>query len=207
MKKLLLKISFVLAAFFFASSGFAQAYEEGKFIVSAGYGFPNWGKVFTKASIVNSSATNVSATGFGPLHFKFEYGLTDRFGLGLSVNYNNFGFTWTEPNNNYSYSGGPQTYNYTFKSSALAVNLRFNRHWEVNDKVDAYWGMGFGYSNTNWSETSNDPTYTKSTFTVPIPVSFETTIGMRYYFTENIGMYVEGGYAKSILQAGVVAKF
>lgn len=205
MKKSLVRFSIVLATCMMTSSGFAQAYEEGKFIISTGYGFPNWGKTLTKSAVVNSQATNVSATGFGPMHFKFEYGFTDRFGLGLSVNYVNFGFVWREPNDNYPVSG-PQAYDYNFKVSSLAINLRFNRHWEVNDKIDAYWGMGLGYANTVLKESSNDPNYKSASFTVPIPVSFELTFGMRYYFTENIGMYVEGGYAKSILQGGLVVK-
>ena len=34
-------------------------------------------------------------------------------------------------------------------------------------------------------------------------MGFETTIGARYYFTDNIGLYAETGLAKAVIQAGL----
>jgi len=210
MKNHLLKSSIVLALSLFSFGAFAQAYEEGKFIVQAGYGFPNWGKTLLKTSIVNSNATNVSALGFGPIHARAEYALTDRFGMGISFNFNSYGFTWTEQQNVYNSTTGLyeiRNYDYTVKVTSPAILVRFNRHWEVNDKVDAYWGMGTGWNGAKYTFTSNDPNYNTESLNTPFPVAFEITFGMKYYFTENIGFYIEAGYAKSILQGGFCARF
>ena len=42
---------------------------------------------------------------------------------------------------------------------------------------------------------------------LPVPVTFELTMGLRYYFTENIGVYVETGITRSLLQGGITARF
>ena len=40
-----------------------------------------------------------------------------------------------------------------------------------------------------------------------IPLGFESTIGLRYLFTDNIGAYMELGWSKSLMQFGVVGRF
>jgi hypothetical protein len=35
----------------------------------------------------------------------------------------------------------------------------------------------------------------------------ELTIGARYFFTENIGLYAELGAAKTVVQGGLAVKF
>ncbi|MBL0138904.1 MAG: hypothetical protein IPP86_10295 [Bacteroidetes bacterium] len=42
-------------------------------------------------------------------------------------------------------------------------------------------------------------TYDLSIFN-PIPLGFETTVGARYYFTDNIGTYVEAGLVKVLFR-------
>jgi len=40
-----------------------------------------------------------------------------------------------------------------------------------------------------------------------MPFGFEFTLGARYFFSNNIGVYAEVGAAKSVMQGGLVAKF
>ena len=209
MKKIkLFAVSIVLALL--STNAFAQAFEEGTKVGAIGIGWPNIGKLLYAADFAGSG-TDYKATGFGPLHGRFEFGLTDRFGLGVSINFVTYGAKWTDVNGIYNSTTGLYTTgNYEIKTTALAFLVRGNRHWDVNDKVDIFSGFGIGYGSRKTTLTSNDPNWiddNTTTYENLIPIAFEWTLGMRYYFNDNIGFYIEGGYAKDILQGGIVAKF
>ena len=211
MKKIkLFAVSIVLALL--STNAFAQAFEEGTKVGAIGIGWPNIGKLLYAADFAGSG-TDYKATGIGPLHGRFEFGLTDRFGVGVSINYASYGAKWTEETSIYNPVTGQYTtgiYSYEIKTSAFALLIRGNRHWDVNDKVDIFSGFGIGYGGRNTKLTSTDPTWVEdntNAYENLIPIAFEWTLGMRYYFNDNIGFYIEGGYAKSILQGGIVAKF
>ena len=77
-------------------------------------------------------------------------------------------------------------------------------------KFDPYLGLGVGYRNSSYKYSSTDPNWDESTFTGfknPFNFGGDLTFGTRYFFTDNIGAYVELGIAKSILQLGLTAKF
>jgi len=185
----------------------AQAFEEGVSVVQLGYGFPNLGK-----SLLTSGTEDgdYKAFGIGPIHARFEYGITDRYGIGVSINMVSFGAKWTSEGYTYDSNGfmtGTTTYDHKDKIGSWNILIRFNRHWDVNDKVDIYGGFGLGYNSWKWSHETNDPDYSDDSFSFPIPVGYEATVGLRYYFTDNIGAYIEGGWSKSLLQAGIAMKF
>ena len=177
------------------SEGGGNSFAQGKIVISAGYGGPNLGKAVVNA-IISDSATNVKATGMGPIHFKVEYGLSDGVGFGLSVNYMSFGVKFTE-----------LPYDYTFSRSSLSLLARINFHFGTTEQLDPYFGVGAGYRQATWKFESTDPTYTGESIAGFSPFGFETTIGLRYYFTEGFGIYTEMGIAKSIIQGGLVVSF
>jgi hypothetical protein len=186
------------------------AFGEGKIVISAGYGFPNLGKTVLKTWENDPDNLNFKATGFGPMHFKAEYGLSDKIGIGLSVNQVSFAANWEDQYEEYNSSNGTYTtvtYKEKLKYSSTAINGRLNIHFGDSEKLDAYWGIGGGYKLSSWKFTSENPNRPDESIPGFIPVSFETTFGVRYYFTPNIGFYSEIGYAKSIIQAGISAKF
>lgn len=168
-----------------------DAFGEGKMVISAGYGFPNLGKAVLVA-LVNDSAINVKVTGLGPIHFRAEYGLSDGVGLGVSVNYISCGITYTE-----------LPYEYKFSRSSLSILARLNFHFGTTETLDPYFGIGAGYKQATWKFSSNDPSYTGESAPGFNPFGFETTIGVRYYFTPGFGIYTELGIAKSVVQAGL----
>ncbi|MEO5643543.1 MAG: hypothetical protein ABIQ40_12760 [Bacteroidia bacterium] len=181
----------------------ASAFGEGKSIISIGYGFPNLGK-----SIFNTYNTynDFKVSGFGPMHVKYEYGVSDKIGIGVSVNIVTFKVAWTEAP--YSYSDSTVAYEHRIKSSAYSALARLNIHFATQEKIDPYWGIGIGYSGRKYTYSSDDPNYTSGiALTNPIPIGFESTLGCRFFFTENIGAYIEVGFSKSIVQGGLVAKF
>jgi hypothetical protein len=172
--------------------------EEGNMVFSIGYGVPNLTKSLYSAY---DSYTNFSVTGIGPLHFKFEYFLSESFGVGLVVNYVNTSATWKDEN----FAG--ILYKTTYNYSSLAFNMRFNWHFYTNDHFDIYGGSGIGYRVNKYEYIDEDPNgltdWSRPSF---FPLGFELTVGMRYFFMENIGVYMEVGAAKSILQFGVAIK-
>jgi opacity protein-like surface antigen len=184
----------------------AQSWDEGKIVISAGYGFPNFGKLIVKSF---QSEANFTPTGVGPIHGKFEYGLTKKIGVGLSINYSAFGAKWTDTQDKTDAFGNPYTVTYDYKvsSSAVAFNPRLNIHFATTEKVDAYWGIGIGYKVNKVTFSSTDPDFDDNSISGSlIPVGFETTFGLRYYFTENIGLYTELGLSRSLIQGGLSIK-
>ncbi len=202
MKKIIIFCSAVLLTSFGAfaqgekpAGGGDMAFHKDAVVFSAGYGFPNFGKSILKLG--NNS--NFTATGFGPWHLKGEIGLSDKVGLGLSLNNNRFGGKW-----NGDSSGVDNYYNYDVSVNSIAVNVRMNFHFATTDKLDPYFGLGFGYRSNTWKAKTNDNDY--STPGTLIPLGFEITVGMRYYVSKNIGIYVEAGPAKSFIQGGLAVK-
>lgn len=170
-------------------------FEQGTIAISAGYGWPNLGKAVVTA-LISDSAINTKPTGVGPIHFRGEYGVSDKMGLGVSVNYISFGATYTE-----------LPYNYSISRTSLSILARLNIHFGTTESLDPYFGVAAGYKSATWRFTSTDPAYNGESVPGFTPFGFETTIGMRYYFSENFGIYTELGIAKSVIQAGLAVKF
>ena len=172
-----------------------EAFKEGTFAISAGYGWPNLGKAIIEA-LIYDAAESVSSTGLGPIHFRAEYALSDGVGLGVSVNYISCGVKFIE-----------MPYQYNWSRSSLSVLARINFHFATSDKLDPYFGVGAGYKQVTWKFSSTDPLYAGEQLPGFSPIGFEMTIGLRYYLTPGFGLYTEMGIAKSIVQAGLVAAF
>ncbi|MBW8050795.1 MAG: hypothetical protein FVQ77_10765 [Cytophagales bacterium] len=178
------------------------SFGTGTVAITAGYGFPNLGLAVLKSIENQTGVTGWTAFGLGPIHFRAEYGLSDKVGFALSVNYVSFGAEYTEDD---FFTGA--TYNYTVSFSSISFLGRINVHFATTEKLDAYWGIGAGYRTGTWKFESNEPNYIPDVIKTPIPVGFETTLGLRYYFTDNIGAYIEIGAAKSLMQGGLAVKF
>lgn len=179
-----------------------DAFAQGKLVISAGYGWPNLGKAVVTA-LIGEGATNIKATGLGPLHFRAEYGLSDGVGMGVSVNYISFGVKYTD----YDVATGTKPYDYAISRSSLSILARINFHFGTTEQLDPYFGIGAGYKQVTWKFTSTDPNYVEESIPGFSPFGFETTIGLRYYFTDGFGIYTEMGIAKSIVQGGLVVAF
>ena len=181
-----------------------NAFGEGTIVISAGYGFGNFSQAYFKAF---QTYAGYSYKGFGPIHGKFEYGLSDNIGLGVSVNYISAKVNWTRTYYN-STTGNYDPYIEGWDWSSLSILARMNIHFATNTKLDPYWGVGAGYrqgSSTYYTGyTGIGAIYeTLPTF---IPFGFETTVGLRFYFSYNVGIYFETGFAKAIIQGGLAIK-
>lgn len=180
----------------------AEAWGQGKSVITVGYGFPNLTKTVFK---IYQSELDFKLSGFGPMHLKYEYGVSDKIGLGVSIGYVSTKVEWKY--DGYDSLGMPATYTEGYKGSSLGILVRMNVHFATGDKIDPYWGVGMGYNNYSFKYYTDEPGAEDLTLKFPIPFGFETTFGCRFYFSDNIGAYAEVGYGKSLAQVGLSAKF
>jgi hypothetical protein len=170
---------------------------------------------------------------FGALHADLEFALSDKVGLGLSINYASWGFSTkmeeTYPNYNYwtnTYTIETNTYLNDLTFTTVSIMPRLNIHFKKTEKIDVYWGIGAGYKSYKARYVSTVNSYYGSyrsemnlsqselqmgaesfgEFFSYLPVAFETTFGVKYYFHPNVGVYTEIGPAKSLIQAGLAIK-
>ena len=205
-----------------------KAFKEGTLAITLGYGFPNLYKSIYKGLIVNTNSLSnlynydtyaYTSKGLGPLFVKADYGLTKLIGIGIIGGYFNAVINETRTYTVSEYdSGTGNYYNAVYQDktdynySSLSIGARINFHFGTGEKLDPYAGVGAGYS-LNQSKltysTNNPNTIARSPYSgTGIPTYFAITVGMRYYFTPNIGIYGEIGFDKwSLIQGGLAIKF
>lgn len=204
MKKAIL-VAIVGMSSLFANNATAQAVEQGNVIIDAYYGFPNlYTNVFKVAYANSGTELNLAIGGIGPLGGRVEYMVGDKLGLGLDVGFNNSTIKYQEVS-----SSDGQTYDYDFKTQKLGFMVTFNWHFlENNDNLDVYGVLGAGYGNRTFEFTSTDPNYNQTEVKSLIPIASKIGVGMRYFFTDNIGANLALGFGQGgILNAGISAKF
>ncbi len=214
MKKLILPL-IALTMMLAPTKSNAQAIGEGKIIVDGYYGFGNlYNAVFE--SLASSSGLNITNKFMGPLGVRGEYLISDKVGFGLDLGYSSASMNYDETisSNIYDINGiltnsTTNTYNYSVKSSKIGAMVTFNYHFVESDKFDAYFVTGLGYGNrtTTYTSTNKDyivPSSTSSLF----PVAARIGVGMRYFFTENIGANLGLGLGQGgLVNIGITAKF
>lgn len=217
---LMKKIVTLLVVFLIAGSGiksFAQAAYTGNIIIDPYYGFPNFGKSFA-SNFESSSSSDFQVKGLGPMGLRAEYMVADRMGVGFDVIYNSYDLKYKDVQTDSIYDGNTNmwttqttTSDNEYKMQRLRVQLRFNYHFDVsNPMLDAYFGVGAGTNNRyrkayeNGVEVNDDTDLGNLTL---LPVSFRICTGMRYYFSQNIGINAELGLGGPFISAGISAKF
>lgn len=190
----------------------AQAVEEGNVLIDVYYGFPNlYTSVFRSTYANSDQATDLTIGGIGPVGLRAEYLLADKIGLGIDIGFNNSSVRYFEDGTVYNPTTGnydPRTYEYNFSTRKIGAMVTFNYHFLDNDKVDAYVVAGMGYGNRTYKFESTDPDYVGSTVTGIIPVAGKIGVGLRYFFTDNIGANLGLGFGQGgLLNAGLSLKF
>ena len=191
-------LAVVAATFCFTNNAKAQAFQQGKVIISGGYGFGNFTKSLFNTFSSGMGNTDFKMKSFGPVFGKFEYAVSDKVGIGVNIAHIGINATYNTDGGKYQY-----TVNWN-NTSALA---RINLHFAKSEKFDAYWGAGLGYRFGKWKFEDNDPDSDVQVAPSVNPFGFETTIGARYYFIPNLGVSAEAGIAKAPIQFGLSAAF
>lgn len=196
MKKTLLIFSAVLL---FSSFGSAQIIAKGNVLVDAYYGFPNlWTSVLKAAYAGSPTAVGIKIGTFGPVGGRVEYLLSDKVGLGLDFQTANSSVSWTDST----------IYNYKVSANRIRFCPRINVHFGNSENLDLYGAFGIGYKNSTLKFTSNDPNFGENSGNISLtPVTWRMAIGIRYFFTKNIGAGLEMGLGGVLATAGLALKF
>lgn len=206
MKKVLLFAGILLSS----ALSFGQAAEQGNIIIDPYYGFPNFGKSLAETTAEGLSDVNI--TGYGPTGLRVEYLLGDQFGIGVDAIFNGFGVEGTSRDTvGYDVNANPVVETYTARATMnrMRIQARFNYHFDLSSPdLDIYMGLGAGtnirkYKYEEDGVENPDQTISGSL----IPVSFRFATGMRYYFTDNIGLNAELGLGGPVISAGLSFKF
>lgn len=167
--------------------------------MSVGYGFPN-----IQRSVLGllSDNENFKASGFGPIHFRYESGISSAWSLGGSLNVTGYGCSWKD-------SG----YSASLNVLAYSGLFRINSYFLNEEKVQIYGGLGAGYRARISTYQNNKPGSVSSDeiesllSKITFPVGFEATMGVRGRFSDGFGGFVELGLSKSVIQGGLYLLF
>lgn len=199
MKKLCLFFCLGLFAFSYQPAQ-SQCIEEGKFILDAYWGWPNMWTTVLK-DIVRPNDNRASVGSFGPMGGRFEYLLSDKVGLGADVHSATSSVSWDS-----TWASG--SYDYKVSVTRLRICPRVFYHFNSNENLDFYGTFGIGYRNTNVKVATNDPQYGTDKVSVTLaPITWRAAIGLRYFFTENIGASMEMGLGGVLATGGISLKF
>ncbi len=198
------KLTLITAIFLMASSTSAfaqydQAYTQGSSTVSLGYGFGNiWKTLFKLAGGFSGGSYKTTAT--GPVALTYEYGAAEKISVGIALGYSQVKGTYKDPSE--------PSYNYEESLTNISALARANYHFGQSDKFDPYVGVGLGYYNFKYKYKDADGGTSGGSFAVPTAFGFSGQLGAKYYFSSNIGAYLEVGYVGgSIAQIGLTARF
>jgi hypothetical protein len=184
----------VVLAILVAGGAFAvdwQAYpdsiKQGTFLINAGIGF---GTTLSGSMVVP------------PLSASVDYALP-LGGLPFTVGAL-LGFTTSK------YKSGYGIYEYTWSYTGIAIAGRFGYHPDFGVKnLDVYANIGLGYyiytGKADYPSNFGGYKYDPDNLSTPY---FDFDIGAHYFFTNNIGAFLEVGYSYlSFITAGVALKF
>jgi hypothetical protein len=179
-------------------------------------------KNYTSKNTGSLGKINIKCT---PAFFlKFETAVNKYIGVGVSVGYRKTELTQVIPYTYYDTTtaypfvfGGyyyPQRTAYdifTFKINDLSIGGRINCHFLPGKKVDPYIGGALGYRlfNRDYSYTTDNPhgVYYVVEYENILPIYASATLGVRYLFSNDLGVYAEVGIDKwSVIQGGIVLK-
>jgi hypothetical protein len=177
----------------------SSAASRGRFSISAGAGALSYEGLiigFAKSFLTDSTKSYTDAR-VSPLFFKAEYAVTDHLGVGVNVNYSSY-------NANFKFDS---LYSGSLALRMPSVLFRLNAHFLEDEHWDVYGGAGLGWRSFNVQYTDNRQDTPSPSFSIPIPFTFELTVGARYLITPNVGVYAELGVTRAFVQAGLTASF
>ncbi|MBI2281938.1 MAG: hypothetical protein HYU68_14780 [Bacteroidetes bacterium] len=156
---------------------FSQAFEKGNINFDLGLGFGAYGTKVTYKDTKNNfevSKTDGAASTIIPL--SFEYGLSNKIGLGLQIGSSNY-FIENKDSNDVTES---------VKSIDFA--LRVNFHLLQAERNDLFIALALGGSSVNWTFKNTTETYSGS------GAYFGLSLVDRIFFGEHVGIMFNLGY-------------
>lgn len=154
---------------------------------------------------------NTNLSMIGPTGGKYEFLLTDKFGIGTDVNYTTSSISWLETKTDVN--GKNISYNHNFSSTAFRSMATFNFHFHTRKKVDWYTSLKGGYYGRTYKYVSDDPTskppkidqiWVSNDWHVAFRYEFGVRIFLAPFLALNFQMGIGGG---PIFASGISSKF
>lgn len=198
-----LKSSLIALALCFTFATSKAQNQQGESVVTAGIGY-SLAIEFIKTSL--NAFEDVTSTSIPAIGITFDHGLTDNFSMGIATGFQTlsaeFNDSYLDENNN------------TVTEKVTSTTTRFNVaarplfHYGGSDKLDLYSGLRIGITSLNTSyETTRDDFEVGDLGGTRLSVGL-VAFGMRYYFSDNVGMNFDLQLgAPYIISAGVAARF
>jgi opacity protein-like surface antigen len=158
-------------------------------------------------SVAASTAENVKVRSMGPIGLVYEHMLTNVIGLGVELGYAHTTLEYHDTELYYA-NGQPVSYNYSLNFTTYRAMVRANFHFAESDKFDAYGLVSGGYRSTSFTYHTENP-YDKShlSYKSIFPFGVKVGLGLRYFFTPNIGINLEMALGTPLLCGGLSFKF
>lgn len=185
--------------------------KGGDFIVSLGYGYPNWG-AFNISDRVNLSLfSNVKTNGIAPIMLSGYYMYNNQLSFSLIGMFNTWGGSWEQN----LFSGENLNYDFNVQRIRLLFGLQYHFFDLDIKKVDIYGGAALGGNSIRVNYSSNDPQWTPrndnyfiaNNDNLDFPLTLRINAGIRYFFDEHWGANMELSYGGASLNFGLSYKF
>jgi hypothetical protein len=179
--------------------GSELAFQKGTVAIDLGAGFP------------------LLATGYEmdipPVFIGFEYGLWSgtswAFGLGA---YGGYTSSIQDPFAAFSGMPGSEAPDIKFKNKNLLIGAKASLHYNFSSKFELYMSLILGYRDVSMETIGKDAEGATAEgfpgMNLAVSGVFPSgVVGIKYYFTDNIGFFLEGGYGVSLVGGGLSLKF
>ncbi|MBN8702918.1 MAG: hypothetical protein J0M08_07625 [Bacteroidetes bacterium] len=168
------------------NSVFAQK-EKGDIVVTGGASFSLVGLLANLAKeSVNTSGSSASISVTPGMNVMLDYGVAKVFSLGVAASYQSLTSKYSDyyDDNGYYFVGNFKT---TISRTNIGVRPLFH-FGGTSENLDMYAGGRISY--TLWSVTGDNTGEFINQFNSR--PTFQALVGMRYFFTQNIGFNLEG---------------
>lgn len=211
-----MKKTIYLAAAFFTLAFFGKPQEaaaqkyQGQAVITGGAGYSVAG-IFLGLLSDGLNATGVVTSTKTPVILGgVDYGLSDRFSLGLLYTYQGVtmkydSYDMTDANGNIITVTG----DFKDRLTRQSIGLRPLFHFGDNDDLDLYAGARFSYVFWNYNSNSRNDVDVQQLFDLfGSPIKPQALFGMRYFVTDNIGLGTEFALgATYFMSFGIHARF
>lgn len=163
--------------------------------VSVGYGFPNLDKYLLN-DFYNYYTGSTSQT--GPITATVDYHFNPRMAIGVMVNYAKVSRSYN------SYNTGEQSFSGNLTNTAVLLN--FTRYLGMSQKIQPYTRTAIGINTGQVKYISNDGSKVNGD-NDGTSLAYQVGLGAKFIITQHGGFFIEAGYGKYILSAGLTMKF
>lgn len=194
MKKIVL--IFLMLPFFTIAQNGGQVlpFKKKDQFISVQYGFPNVSK-----SLLESFPlfTQTNKKNFGPVSLSYDYHISADMSIGATLLYSSYSASYKD------ILASSLSFNGKLRNTAILVQS--TKYLAAKEKLFLYAKGSIGLNLWSGEYTAPDGSDFKN-FNAPTPVGYTAMVGGKYLFTPNMLGYLEAGYGKYIVAAGLSFK-